>query len=147
MKQAPGLAHWIEKRVYVTGDRLIPLSDAFARILVEQYGIDKQRIRVIPGGIDATRFDCGLSREDARRRLGWPTDRPIVLCVRRLARRMGLANLIAAAAELRSRHPDLLVLIAGKGHEEHQILGLQRLKFSDADIARQKLLARLEKGA
>jgi hypothetical protein len=26
----------------------------------------------------------------ARERLGWPTDRPIVLCVRRLIRRMGL---------------------------------------------------------
>jgi UDP-N-acetylmuramoyl-L-alanyl-D-glutamate--2,6-diaminopimelate ligase len=53
----------------------------------------------------------------------------------------------AIASAIADADKEDLVLIAGKGHEEHQILGLQRLKFSDADIARQKLLARLEKGA
>ena len=53
----------------------------------------------------------------------------------------------AIASAIADADKEDVVLIAGKGHEEHQILGLQRLKFSDADIARQKLLARLEKGA
>jgi UDP-N-acetylmuramoyl-L-alanyl-D-glutamate--2,6-diaminopimelate ligase len=53
----------------------------------------------------------------------------------------------AIASAIAGADKEDVVLIAGKGHEEHQILGLQRLKFSDADIARQKLLARLEKGA
>jgi UDP-N-acetylmuramoyl-L-alanyl-D-glutamate--2,6-diaminopimelate ligase len=40
-----------------------------------------------------------------------------------------------------------VVLIAGKGHEEHQVIGEQRLSFSDANTARANLLARLDKGA
>lgn len=40
-----------------------------------------------------------------------------------------------------------VILIAGKGHEEHQIIGERRLKFSDSDVAGANLLARLEQGA
>jgi len=108
---------WIERRVYATGDRFITLSQAFADVLCEHYGVDPQRVRVIPGGIDAAAFapDPGSSREETRVQLGWPTDRRVVLCVRRLAARMGLEALIDAAGALREKHPDLLVLIAGKG--------------------------------
>ena len=52
-----------------------------------------------------------------------------------------IAHAVAAAAN------DDIVLIAGKGHEEYQIVGAQRLRFSDSDIARENMLARLEKGA
>ncbi len=40
-----------------------------------------------------------------------------------------------------------VILIAGKGHEEYQIVGKQRLLFSDYNIAWANMLARLEKGA
>jgi glycosyltransferase involved in cell wall biosynthesis len=74
-----------------------------------------QRIHVIPGGVDVDRFAISLSRRKSRRALGWPTDRPIVLCVRRLVRRVGVDTLIEAAVALRARVPDVLVLIAGDG--------------------------------
>jgi UDP-N-acetylmuramoyl-L-alanyl-D-glutamate--2,6-diaminopimelate ligase len=56
-------------------------------------------------------------------------------------RRAAIAHAIAEAAV------DDVLLIAGKGHEEHQIVGKQRLLFSDYNIALANLLARLEKGA
>ena len=40
-----------------------------------------------------------------------------------------------------------VVLIAGKGHEEYQIVGKQRLKFSDYNVALANMQARREKGA
>lgn len=52
-----------------------------------------------------------------------------------------IAHAVSAASD------DDVVLIAGKGHEEHQIVGKQRLLFSDYNIARANMLARLEKGA
>lgn len=52
-----------------------------------------------------------------------------------------IAHAIAAARD------DDVVLIAGKGHEEYQIVGKQRLLFSDYNIAGANMLARLEKGA
>ena len=42
---------------------------------------------------------------------------------------------------------DDVVLIAGKGHEDYQIIGKQRLAFSDYNIARANLKARFDKGS
>lgn len=109
-------AKWLlERAVYRRAQRLICLSPAFADILVGDYGIHPDRIRVVPAAVDVDRFDISERRDEARHRLGWPTDRPIVLCVRRLVRRMGLEKLVEAAALLRSRVPDALILIAGRG--------------------------------
>ena len=70
---------------------------------------------IVPGGVDAARFDTGQTRRGAREKLGWPTDRPIVLSVRRLVQRVGLDRLITAIDRVRRRHPDVLLYIAGKG--------------------------------
>ena len=105
----------VERVVYRRADRVICLSTAFGDILERDYGVRRDRIRVIPGGIDADRFDISQSRFEARSHLGWSTNRPIVLCVRRLVRRMGLENLIEAAGILRRELPDVLIYIAGRG--------------------------------
>jgi glycogen(starch) synthase len=105
----------LERVVYRRGTAFVVLSEAFRQLLADLYGVPPERIRVIPGGVDADRFSIGLSRAEARAALGWPSDRPIVLTVRRLVRRMGLEDLIAATAAVRRRVPDLLVLIAGRG--------------------------------
>lgn len=105
----------VETAVYRRATRCIVLSHAFARILHTEYGVPTDRIRVIPGAVDVNRFATHVSRADARERLGWPAERPIVLAVRRLVPRMGLEDLVDAAAEIRRRVPDALILIAGKG--------------------------------
>jgi glycosyltransferase involved in cell wall biosynthesis len=107
----------IERAVYGRATAFVVLSRAFARVLHERYGVAEERIRVVPGGVDVARFAASSapSRRAARETLGWPTDRPIALAVRRLARRMGLEDLIDAARDVRRRVPDALVLIAGGG--------------------------------
>jgi glycosyltransferase involved in cell wall biosynthesis len=47
--------------------------------------------------------------------LGWPQDRPIVLSIRRLVKRVGVDVLVDAAKLIVARHPELLVLIGGTG--------------------------------
>lgn len=107
--------HLMEQVVYRRADRLIVLSSAFRDVLCSSYGIDPERVRIVPGGVETDRFDTDLTRREARLHLGWPTDRPIVLSVRRLARRMGLDRLITAIGRVRERERDVLLLIAGKG--------------------------------
>ena len=105
----------LETCVYRTGTRFVVLSEAFRDVLCTQYGVSADRVRIVPGGVDADRFDVQASPRAARERLGWPTDRPIILSVRRLTRRMGLPNLIAALEHVSQKHPDVLLYIAGKG--------------------------------
>jgi glycosyltransferase involved in cell wall biosynthesis len=105
----------LERNVYQWADRFIVLSSAFRDILVERYDVDSDLVHVVPGGVDADRFDTELSRRAARERLSWPTDRPILLSVRRLVRRMGLDRLVEAIGLVRNHVPDVHLYIAGKG--------------------------------
>ncbi|MGH9161499.1 MAG: glycosyltransferase, partial [Vicinamibacteraceae bacterium] len=84
------LKHWLEHAVYRRAARFVVLSRAFGAVLDDGHAIGMDRIRVIPGGVDTQRFTPSHTRAEARRLLGWPTDRPIVFVVRRLVRRMGL---------------------------------------------------------
>jgi len=121
----------IERLVYRRAARVVVLSRSFGTILRERYRVPGERIHRVPGGVAAARFAVAEDRRTARERLGWPQDRPVVLTVRRLVRRMGLTALLDAMADLRARVPDALLLIAGRGPEaealRHRIrtLGLE----------------------
>ena len=105
----------VEKLVYRRAARFIVLSQAFKTVLHQTYGVPEERIEIIPGGIDTEAYDTGLSVREARAALEWPAERRILLTVRRLVKRQGLENLLTAVAELRSRHPDVLLFIGGTG--------------------------------
>ncbi|HEV7993872.1 MAG TPA: glycosyltransferase family 4 protein [Gemmatimonadaceae bacterium] len=121
----------VERAVYGRASQAIVLSSAFREILATQFGVDRERIHVIPGGVEVDRFSSAPPRAACRAALGWPSDRPIVLCVRRLVRRVGVDVLVESAVALRERVPDALVLMAGTGplraelEERIAALGLQ----------------------
>jgi len=115
------MKRWVENLVYRRAARVIVLSNAFADVLAQRYNFPKDRIHVIPGGIDTARFAVTESREAAKSRLGWPGGRPTVVAVRRLVPRMGLENLLAAIAIVKRDIPDILVKIAGRGVLQPQL--------------------------
>jgi glycogen synthase len=47
--------------------------------------------------------------------LGWPRDRRIIFCVRRLVERMGIEALVAAFGSIAARRSDVCLFIAGQG--------------------------------
>jgi glycogen(starch) synthase len=105
----------IEVHVYRRADRFVALSSAFADILERQYAVPRERINVVPGGVDVDRYRVNGSRREARERLRLPLDRPLIVAVRRLIHRVGLEGLIDAMVEVRKSVPDALLLIAGRG--------------------------------
>ncbi len=105
----------LERLVYRRACNVIVLSNAFAELLERDYGIDRARIRVVPGAVEIPHFAVPESRVEARVRLGWPRDRRIFVAVRRLVSRMGLENLIAAMSPVCKQYPDILLYIAGRG--------------------------------
>jgi glycogen synthase len=118
----------IERATYATARRFIVLSRAFRDILVRRYRVREGRIDIVPGGVQSDIFNTGLSRAEARERLGWPKDRVILLTVRRLARRMGLENFIDAVGQLRDKEPAILAVLAGTGPLSGELAALVERK-------------------
>jgi glycosyltransferase involved in cell wall biosynthesis len=104
----------LERLIYPTADAFITLSQSFKNLLTLEYKVDPRRVHVIPGGVDILRF-FPCDRRKARARLGWPQDVPILFCLRRLARRMGLEILLEAFREAAAHRPDAILMIGGTG--------------------------------
>jgi phosphatidylinositol alpha-1,6-mannosyltransferase len=91
----------------------------------------------MPGGVETDKFHP-VDVVEARQRLVWPQKQKIIVCVRRLARRMGLETLIEAFGRATlQHHPDVKLMIGGQGplreELEQQVLraGLSRsVQFS-----------------
>jgi glycosyltransferase involved in cell wall biosynthesis len=119
-----------ERKAYHSADRIITLSEAFKKIVVDRYDVSPEIVRVVPGGIDSIAADPKISRIEARHRMGWPTDRPIVLAMRRLVRRVGVDVLVEAIGLLHKktkhqdapkRDMDALFLIGGAGPLKEEV--------------------------
>jgi len=134
----------LEGAVYRRVDRFIVLSNAFREQLCQGYGVPESRVHVIPGGVETEKF-MPLDVVEARRRLDWPLDEKIIVCVRRLARRMGLETLVEAFGAATAGRTDVKLMIGGqgplRGELEQQVerLGLQdRVRFlgfiSESDL-------------
>jgi len=131
------LKKWmVEKQVYRRCDRFIVLSKAFGNILHQEYQVPWSKIHIIPGGVDLSRFQPNLSRQEARTQLNWPQDRVILFTPRRLVHRMGLDKLLIAVAKIKPNITDVWLAIAGKGplraslEQQAAELGLSaRVKF------------------
>ena len=106
---------WLENRTYKRSQQFIVLSKTFRDLLHREYQVPLDRITIIPGAVDIDRFNIKESQTEARAKLNWSEDRPIMFCIRRLARRMGLENLVAAMKDVCQQHPDALLYIGGKG--------------------------------
>jgi glycosyltransferase involved in cell wall biosynthesis len=126
----------VERQVYPYCDRFIVLSKAFGQILHQEYQVPWSKIHVIPGGVDLKRFQCNLSRQQARTQLNWPQDRRILFTPRRLVHRVGLDKLLTAISLIKPQIPDIWLAIAGKGpiktllEQQCQELGLEeQVKF------------------
>lgn len=111
----------LERLVYRRAERIVVLTSAFRRVLVETYRVSPWRIQVVPPGVDLDRFSPG-DRGAARERFGLEPGAFVAVAVRRLVPRMGLDVLIEAWAAALPELPDgARLLIAGEGPERESL--------------------------
>ncbi|HEY5628773.1 MAG TPA: glycosyltransferase family 1 protein [Candidatus Limnocylindrales bacterium] len=108
----------IEERVAREADLIIAECPQDARDLVDLYGANPERLRVVPCGYDPALFQP-IDRREARRRLGLDPQERIVLQLGRLVPRKGVDNVISAIAVLRDRH-DMFVRLLVVGGADRQ---------------------------
>jgi len=101
---------------------VVTVSPLLQEALTRRYGYPKDRIEVVPNGVDPERFKPG-NREAARAKLGLPPHRPIVVCVGGFFTHHALDFLIAGAAKAGA----LLVLVGKEGPSGGDILHAGRV--------------------
>jgi len=115
------LAHWHGSRrraalrwVYRAADRIWVNAWAIERQLVEEEGIDREKIRVIENGIDLARFDR-RRKEPLEEGLPVPPGAPVAVIAANFHPIKGQEDAIDALAYLGSRARDLHLLLVGDG--------------------------------
>lgn len=101
----------VERRRYRGSDLYVVLSRHFRDVLIDRYHVSSDLVRVIPPGVDLQRF----------RSTEVPDAAPVVLCVRRLERRMGIDVLLTAWPAVRHAHPEATLVIVGTGGAESEL--------------------------
>jgi glycosyltransferase involved in cell wall biosynthesis len=89
-------------------DRVLAISPAFRRDLVSDYGLDPDRVAVVPNCIDLERFTLASRTDVAAERA--PAS---VVSVGRLTVRKGLEDVVALSHALRDLAGDVEVLVVG----------------------------------
>lgn len=106
---------WVLERA----DGVITVSRDLAEKVVEM-GVDPQRVHPMRRGVDGTLFGPG-DRAAARRGLGLPADRRLLLWVGRMVPVKGLDTLLAACQVLKEKVADYQLYLIGDGPQRSSL--------------------------
>ena len=110
---------------------IVTVSKYSAGKVVQYYGVDKAKIRVVPNGVDTQIFKPAQACETVKRQIGL-NSKLCVLFVGRLIPRKGLNFLIEAAEQIVKEHHQTLFLIVGNGPlKNHLASHVEKLNLSD----------------
>jgi phosphatidyl-myo-inositol dimannoside synthase len=118
----------VRQRTLLTCDRILGNS-RFTAGLVRALGVPDELVRITHCGTDPERFQATDASElRARHGLG---KRPVLLTIARLVMRKAIDLVLQAFAEVRTRVPDAMYVIAGDGPDLERLRGLAA-RFGDA---------------
>jgi glycosyltransferase involved in cell wall biosynthesis len=116
----------IEKNVLKKSNEIVVLSNFTKDKLIETHQILKEKINVIPGGVNLNKFSLILDKSEIRKRLNIPSDKIVLFTVRNLVQRMGLENLIIAFNDLIKQNAEMNLVIGGEGDLKTGLITLAR---------------------
>jgi D-inositol-3-phosphate glycosyltransferase len=129
----PRLRIHVEGEIAQQADLLIASTADEAYDLMDLYGAERERVAVVPPGVDLSMFQP-MDRADARREIGYGNGR-LLLFVGRLERLKGVEVAIRALALLRDRrHDDVRLLILGEDSHEGDESEKDRLKAIASEV-------------
>ncbi len=125
---------WVEKTAYENADGVIAVSEAMKADVQALYGVEPQKIEVIPNGIDIDLYKP-VADPDRVRRCGIDPDKPFILLVTRITRQKGILHFIEAATHLRA---DCQVVLCASAPDTREYMeevteAVDRLKMQSAN--------------
>jgi len=108
----------------------VTVSNYSSEKIVQFYGVDKSKIRVVPNGVDIERFKPSETNEKIKRQIGLDS-KLCVLFVGRLIPRKGLPLLIEAAKHVVEEHSQTMFVIIGDGPLKNSLKAqLEKMKLT-----------------
>ena len=113
----------IEHEGMMMADRVVAVSEYTKRIIVREYGIPEDKIRVVHNGIDET---TGIGEINSRLRLATlkSSGYSIVLFLGRITLQKGPDYFLRAAREVLSRESRVVFFLSGSGDMERQVMDM-----------------------
>lgn len=96
-------------------DLILVPSPRQAKIVQNNYGIAKEKVKVIFNGVDTALFCGGLSTQGLRQKLGIPNDSPVLLFAARLVEEKGAQVVIEALSDILKTFPQTVLIVVGDG--------------------------------
>ena len=103
----------LRRAIFRRCDGYVAISPA----LEEQYheaGFPKDRVRLVPQGVDIRQFRPVEDRAELRQRLGLPQTEPVLILVGSLIRRKGIDLLLSAWKEIHAARPGAHLMLVGR---------------------------------
>ena len=113
------LMRWVyvtmERRLARRTARIITVSEALRREMVDVFGLDPALVTTVYNGLDLGPFLAGSDRAKARERYGIPAGALAIGLAARFAPQKALDVLVEAAVPVLERHPDARLVLAWSG--------------------------------
>jgi glycosyltransferase involved in cell wall biosynthesis len=107
-----GAFRFVERALARRAARVVAITDSLRRFQMERVGIPARKLVTIHYGLDELPPAWGANPAD-----DVPADARVLLAVCRLERQKGLDVALRALAAVRSRHPDVELVVLGEGPE------------------------------
>ncbi|MBK5134108.1 glycosyltransferase family 4 protein, partial [Candidatus Bathyarchaeota archaeon] len=111
----------LEKQAAEKSNLIITISKYTKNKIIQLYEIEKEKIRIVPNGVDIQKFKPSKNQTIIKRQIG-VNNRPCVLFVGRLIPRKGLLFLVQAAKQIAKEEEQTIFVIAGDGPQRSKLI-------------------------
>ena len=114
------------KKVLVASDFVHVVSN-YLKVMVLKFGTPKNKIRVIPNGVDTNVFSPRARDLTKGFRDRFRVNGPLIISISRLVPKNGLETLIRSFKEVLRKFPDAKLMLVGKGYLENELRKLSSI--------------------
>ena len=111
----------LEKQAAEKANIIITISKYTQNKIIQLYEIEKEKIRIVPNGVDIQKFKPLKNQSTIKRQIGI-NNRQCVLFVGRLIPRKGLSFLVQAAKHIIKEKEQTAFVIVGDGPQKNQLI-------------------------
>jgi len=122
----------IRARMMRKASRVIAVSEGIRTALISSYGLDADRVSIVPNGANTSIFRP-LDKSECRRQLGFSEAERVICYAGNLVHWQGVHHLLQALVRLTRAQPDVKGLILGEGPDENLLKAMaENLGISEA---------------